>query len=437
MSYFKNVKSLEDLKAKYKKLAVINHPDNGGNIEEMQKINAEYDTLFPIWKSKKVFSTGEEVTESAYSTRNEFYTQNGWRGENFNSNLTTTEIAKRLRTYVKEMYPTWKFSITSSYFSMGSEINISVMEAPYDIFNRENVKNHTYWNLDDENIHIQLNRIDDDTYSRYFVESAFIVLKDVYNQMQSYNYEDIDSMIDYCNVRFYSFFNIGKWDKGFKVVEKTARIKNKSNKNEVNTGVKEAITNTDTQQSNENKDVTDYTYTVTEDKDTRDNSTIYLVKVEESLSKVEYIKVNKYIKSLGGYYSKFKHAFLFKENPTNKLNVPEHEEKDNRNTCNEENAQNEKQLNSDNVTDKEMNNTEHELKQNCIQEEKEQPKEVISIIYNNDMGTIEIHIENGTEKTINLLKANGFIYLSMLKAYVIDNTFNNRQFVENQFQCIV
>ena len=39
------------------------------------------------------------------------------------------------------------------------------------------------------------------------------------------------------------------------------------------------------------------------------------------MSREEYIKVNQYIKSLGGYYSRFKHAFLFKENPTGKLNA--------------------------------------------------------------------------------------------------------------------
>ena len=39
------------------------------------------------------------------------------------------------------------------------------------------------------------------------------------------------------------------------------------------------------------------------------------------MSREEYITVNKYIKSLGGYYSKFKHAFLFKENPSEKLNT--------------------------------------------------------------------------------------------------------------------
>lgn len=71
----------------------------------------------------------------------------------------------------------------------------------------------------------------------------------------------------------------------------------------------------------EKTSVNDYTYEVSEDTDTRTGEKIYLVKVAEKLSREEYIAVNKYIKSLGGYYSKFKHAFLFKENPSEKLNA--------------------------------------------------------------------------------------------------------------------
>lgn len=71
----------------------------------------------------------------------------------------------------------------------------------------------------------------------------------------------------------------------------------------------------------ESSNVTKYTYEVTEDIDTRTGDKIYLVKVVEKLSRDEYVKVNQYIKSLGGYYSKFKHAFLFKENPCEKLNA--------------------------------------------------------------------------------------------------------------------
>ena len=78
---------------------------------------------------------------------------------------------------------------------------------------------------------------------------------------------------------------------------------------------------TTTEASTEEINVNNYTYEVTEDTDTRTNEKIYLVKVAEKLSREEYITVNKYMKSLGGYYSKFKHAFLFKENPADKLNA--------------------------------------------------------------------------------------------------------------------
>ena len=68
-------------------------------------------------------------------------------------------------------------------------------------------------------------------------------------------------------------------------------------------------------------DINGLTFEVSEDTDTRTNEKIYLVKVAEKLSREDYIKVNQYIKSIGGYYSKFKHAFLFKEDPTTLLNI--------------------------------------------------------------------------------------------------------------------
>lgn len=98
-----------------------------------------------------------------------------------------------------------------------------------------------------------------------------------------------------------------------KVVKKTLKAEKKDN----------ASTPTETAETaqTEETDVNAYTYEVSEDTDTRTGEKIFLVKVAKKLSREEYIAVNKYIKSLGGYYSKFKHAFLFKENPTEKLNV--------------------------------------------------------------------------------------------------------------------
>lgn len=95
-----------------------------------------------------------------------------------------------------------------------------------------------------------------------------------------------------------------------KVVKKTIKAEKK------NTATAET-----TEAATEETNVNGFTYEVSEDTDTRTGEKIYLVKIAEKLSREEYISVNKYIKSLGGYYSKFKHAFLFKENPADKLNV--------------------------------------------------------------------------------------------------------------------
>lgn len=94
-----------------------------------------------------------------------------------------------------------------------------------------------------------------------------------------------------------------------KVIKKTIKAEKKNT----------TSTTTESTQKEETS-VNAYTYDVSEDTDTRTGEKIYLVKVAEKLSREEYIIVNKYIKSLGGYYSKFKHAFLFKEDPTEKLN---------------------------------------------------------------------------------------------------------------------
>lgn len=95
-----------------------------------------------------------------------------------------------------------------------------------------------------------------------------------------------------------------------KVVKKTLRAEKKPEQK-----------NTTEATEKTSADVDGLTFEVLEDTDTRTNDKIYLVKVAEKLSREDYIKVNKYIKSLGGYYSKFKHAFLFKEYPTKLLNI--------------------------------------------------------------------------------------------------------------------
>lgn len=96
-------------------------------------------------------------------------------------------------------------------------------------------------------------------------------------------------------------------------VEKVIKKPIKPNKEKNTNKTDNAASNTEN--INADNPLENLEYTIIEDIDTRDNSTIYLLKVMEKLTREDYITVNKYIKTLGGYYSKFKHGFLFREYP--------------------------------------------------------------------------------------------------------------------------
>lgn len=76
MTYFKNPKTLQELRKQYKELLKIHHPDNGGNLENMQNINAEYDRLFKVLKDKhESKSTADDAAKSDYEKKKWDYTE--------------------------------------------------------------------------------------------------------------------------------------------------------------------------------------------------------------------------------------------------------------------------------------------------------------------------------------------------------------------------
>lgn len=66
MTYFNKINTLEELRKQYKELLKVYHPDNGGNVSDMQEINAEYDKLFKALKDRHE-SNATDSKESAYS----------------------------------------------------------------------------------------------------------------------------------------------------------------------------------------------------------------------------------------------------------------------------------------------------------------------------------------------------------------------------------
>ena len=337
--YFKNVKSYDDLKSQYKALLKANHPDNGGDLEATKEINVEYDALFPIWKNQKETETGTPVQETADSTRSQFYTEFGWEGNNHDWNRSLKEVAQIVRSYVKEKYPTYKFSVRTSYASMCQELHVTLKESPVEVYKtadeltnedksafiRKAMYNN-YWELNcwsDEEFKAEYNRITKEhgNFFKVLNEVTKAVIDDVDDFVKSYNYEDCDGMIDYFHVDFYYFGCAQNNGMSIKVVPKTARIKNKTLKPEKanSSAPSEKKSAEKAQEAPQIEEKTGYTYKITKGEDTRDGSELWLVRIVETLDRAAYIAENQRIKELNGYYSKFRKAFIFRYDPTEAL----------------------------------------------------------------------------------------------------------------------
>lgn len=70
---------------------------------------------------------------------------------------------------------------------------------------------------------------------------------------------------------------------------------------------------------NNNEIVKKGNFKIIKDTDTRDGSDIWVVSLNERVSKEEFSEIRKDIKGLGGYWSGFKKGFVFKSDPSSKL----------------------------------------------------------------------------------------------------------------------
>jgi len=153
-------------------------------------------------------------------------------GKRYNPDLTTTEIAKLIRKELKEKFPNCKFSVTTEYFSGGSSITISLMEANFKVIKdfedikEEEIQNLGYSkeyvkNIQKERYH-QLNQYQLTENNKelccngvFLTKEGFDLFKKVVEIANSYNYNKSDITTDYINVNFYLHITIGKWNKPF------------------------------------------------------------------------------------------------------------------------------------------------------------------------------------------------------------------------------
>jgi len=154
--------------------------------------------------------------------------------------LTTKEVAKRVRVQLKDEFPGCKFSVRCKFFSMGSEINVSLMVADRKIkqdFDKipEKTLNHYLYRSHNPYTLEELKRIHSKPYSQlseskfyhyqryddYWCNGAFLtyqgymLLKRVCQIVEQYHYTDSDPMTDYHDTNFYFHLQLGEYDKPF------------------------------------------------------------------------------------------------------------------------------------------------------------------------------------------------------------------------------
>lgn len=215
MAHFTNINSLNDLKRQYRSLAFANHPDKGGSVEVMQEINNEYDMLYKIWINRMPEEM-QPADKTGSESRSRFYSQNGWEGSRYNSSLLTKDITKLVRKYCKEQWNQWKFSVCCKLSSGCAEIFVKLKGGPLtsgtcvtdDFSNKYGVQTSYKFHNNDKRI----------------APEAEIVMKDVIEYLQSFNYDDSDSMVDYFDTNFYVSEEVAGADE-WEEIHRIARIK--------------------------------------------------------------------------------------------------------------------------------------------------------------------------------------------------------------------
>lgn len=222
MKYFKDIKSFEDLKKQFRKLAMKYHPDRPhGDSETMKTINNEYDILFPIWKDRENIISNE----TAESDRSEFYTTNGWKGDKYDRDLTTKEIAKRIREQLKKEYSDCKFSVKKHEFAGGASISVTIKETPKSIYATNNdIINYSLFDKSEN----------DDNFNAYGNK----LIKDIFKICNSYRYSDCDGMIDYFCTNFYLTVNAGEYGETVKIAIRNKKSTKKENDKKIDNSFK-------------------------------------------------------------------------------------------------------------------------------------------------------------------------------------------------------
>lgn len=140
-----------------------------------------------------------------------FYTANGWAGSNYDSKLSTKEIAAKVRAFAKKNFPDFKFSVHSEWSMYTDSMYIELKEGtciPFVEGSRSAERGYmstmsTVKGWEDE-----------------LTPEMFKVLDAVTTYASSFRYDDSDGMQDYFDTNFYLKIKVSD---EYKVVEPKAK----------------------------------------------------------------------------------------------------------------------------------------------------------------------------------------------------------------------
>jgi len=140
-----------------------------------------------------------------------FYTANGWAGSNYDSKLSTKEIAAKVRVFAKKNFPEFKFSVRSEWSMYTDSMYVELKEGtciPFVEGSRSAERGYmstmsTVKGWEDE-----------------LTPEMFKVLDAVTTYASSFRYDDSDGMQDYYDTNFYLKIKVSD---EYKVVEPKAK----------------------------------------------------------------------------------------------------------------------------------------------------------------------------------------------------------------------
>ena len=136
-----------------------------------------------------------------------FYTANGWAGSNYDSKLSTKEIAAKVRSFAKKNFPRFKFSITSKWSMYTDSLYIEVKEGVCIPFIEDS-------RCAERGYMSTMNTVKG--WEKDLTPEMFKVLDAVTTYANSFCYDDSDSMQDYFDTNFYLSLKVSD---EYKVVE--------------------------------------------------------------------------------------------------------------------------------------------------------------------------------------------------------------------------